>query len=561
MCPWYVTLTKLWIILIKMNNSNSHKHSIKNLLIITGNDAYRAIKSLEWEKIRKKFKINIIKAEIITAAFMTRKDLEDCLIPYDAQDFDLVLVSGLIAWDVGRVNHPLKSKIKKGPRFLVNLIEILLTFELNKLSSSVPADDLYRSSILANYDEEVAAIKTSLSLEDSSNVFPLSSAHNQILFSPQLPTILLGEIVDFPKLSWEQLCWKIEDYSKKGVDIIDLGCIAGKNHSEYISEQLFRLKERYKAAFSIDSIDESEIHAAVGAGAEMVLSITVDNIQNLLDLPKDIPVVVIPYSVRDPTKSLSDLKVIKRLFSLWEILDRAGFKKIFLDPLLQAPISPGLMNSLSLVKKLSRKIKKTKRRSDGEVFTSRAQVLVGIGNVVELVDADSPGINSILALIAAELDVSAVISSEFSQKSRYSLEELARSLRFAFYAKNQGLPPINMGITALKFKTKQPLPAYASFNETMKRVKPANKKAIMDPKGYFKIYIDEPQGLIYVTHFNNNNLEPDASCTFSGSDAESLYKAVINSNKISRLDHAAYLGRELGKAELALKFGMGYSQN
>ena len=82
----------------------------------------------------------------------------------------------------------------------------------------------------------------------------------------------------------------------------------------------------------------------------------------------------------------------------------------------------------------------------------------------------------------------------------------------------------------------------------------------MDSKGYFKIYIDEKKKHIMITHFNNSVNYKDATLTLVGDSAESLYKMLIKNDLVSRLDHAAYLGKELIKAELALKLGMSYIQ-
>lgn len=49
--------------------------------------------------------------------------------------------------------------------------------------------------------------------------------------------------------------------------------------------------------------------------------------------------------------------------------------------------------------------------------------------------------------------------------------------------------------------------------------------------------------------------------TVVGDDAKSISDTVVENKLISRLDHAAYLGRELKKAEIALKLGKNYVQD
>jgi tetrahydromethanopterin S-methyltransferase subunit A len=49
--------------------------------------------------------------------------------------------------------------------------------------------------------------------------------------------------------------------------------------------------------------------------------------------------------------------------------------------------------------------------------------------------------------------------------------------------------------------------------------------------------------------------------TLEGTSAQSLYKAVISNGWVTELSHAAYLGMELAKAELALRHGYPYVQD
>ena len=48
---------------------------------------------------------------------------------------------------------------------------------------------------------------------------------------------------------------------------------------------------------------------------------------------------------------------------------------------------------------------------------------------------------------------------------------------------------------------------------------------------------------------------------FRGNSAEELYRRILNENLVSRLDHAAYLGKELARAEMALREKKPYVQD
>ncbi len=80
-----------------------------------------------------------------------------------------------------------------------------------------------------------------------------------------------------------------------------------------------------------------------------------------------------------------------------------------------------------------------------------------------------------------------------------------------------------------------------------------------DPRGYFLIEVDGQKGVIRVKHkFNDGR---DSGYRFEGKKAEEIYKAVAAANLISMIDHAAYLGKELYRAEEALRQGKDYVQD
>ncbi len=78
-----------------------------------------------------------------------------------------------------------------------------------------------------------------------------------------------------------------------------------------------------------------------------------------------------------------------------------------------------------------------------------------------------------------------------------------------------------------------------------------------DPKGYFLIRINYDTKNIEVAFVKNNH---KIKKVFYGDNAMDLYHSIKRYNLISRMEHAAYLGKELYKAELALKYGLEYVQ-
>jgi len=87
-------------------------------------------------------------------------------------------------------------------------------------------------------------------------------------------------------------------------------------------------------------------------------------------------------------------------------------------------------------------------------------------------------------------------------------------------------------------------------------IKP-EKGLVLDPRGYFVIFLKD--NLINVSHFTNDN-KPSSYC-FKNNSAEKLYKKILKKNLVSRTDHAAYLGKELARAEHCLKSGVDFRQD
>lgn len=79
-----------------------------------------------------------------------------------------------------------------------------------------------------------------------------------------------------------------------------------------------------------------------------------------------------------------------------------------------------------------------------------------------------------------------------------------------------------------------------------------------DPNGFLLIFVDTARQRLLVEHYGNDD---QLRHRFVGPDAESLCCALVEAQIISTLEHAAYLGRELTKAEVALKSGQRYRQD
>lgn len=79
-----------------------------------------------------------------------------------------------------------------------------------------------------------------------------------------------------------------------------------------------------------------------------------------------------------------------------------------------------------------------------------------------------------------------------------------------------------------------------------------------DPQGFFTIRPNPEKGEIIAEHHTNDG---KIKSRITGRSAEDVYHHIIKSSLISRQDHAAYLGRELAKAETSMLNNLDYEQD
>jgi tetrahydromethanopterin S-methyltransferase subunit A len=109
---------------------------------------------------------------------------------------------------------------------------------------------------------------------------------------------------------------------------------------------------------------------------------------------------------------------------------------------------------------------------------------------------------------------------------------------------------------------RQPVQAY----ETGLRVELVERQAALparrlklDPKGYFVVMVmKDRENPLLVEHYSNDGTLRNM---IEGKDSASICATLIEKQLISRLDHAAYMGRELTKAELSIRKDSRYTQD
>lgn len=117
-------------------------------------------------------------------------------------------------------------------------------------------------------------------------------------------------------------------------------------------------------------------------------------------------------------------------------------------------------------------------------------------------------------------------------------------------ARDRRSPPKDLGRDLLVLKEKRPRSEISPPPELEVIAAKESESFTFDPAGSFRIGLLEKE--IIAVHDR---------VVIKGRTAREILQTAIDLGLVSRLDHAAYLGRELEKAEIALKLGRCYMQD
>lgn len=504
-----------------------------SILVLTGQMAYEIVKEYIKPFINS---VNLMKLPISIAAFATPDLIIKHLQGLDLSSYKTIIVPGLMQGSTQRIEDRLNIPTFKGPRYASDLPLILE--DLPQLSKTIPADKLFIDRGIEEYKNIVERKKKQI---PSHKYYEIGSN----IIGIDFPPLILAEIVDAPKYPLPKIISQCDYYLKNGAQILDIGAIVGQNNAKTLGIIIEEIKSRFQVPISIDSLTPEEIEVGVEAGADLVLSLDAGNIEELKNLPKDRVFTIIPTNTKEGLFPKSPEKRVDLLFENITKAVQLGFKQILIDPLLESPISPGLVKSLDTCIQFRKK-------------EPNWPVLFGAGNVSELIDADSIGINAILACIAVELGVSVILTTEYSNKTRKTVEELSIAIKLAYFANEKKRPPSGLPFNLLRAKNKKRYDEMLDERpDTSIIVQESNEAYNSDPNGYFKIWIDPMTQLISILHYQNSV----PRILITGPSAEPLGKKILTLNLTQDPSHILYLGRELERAEIALFLGKDYIQD
>ena len=324
---------------------------------------------------------------------------------------------------------------------------------------------------------------------------------------------ILAEINHARLLSLEELILEADRLRADGADMIDVGCEPGEAWPGVSAAVAALVAAGHRV--SIDSMNVQEVEQAARAGAELVLSVNSENRQAAVDW--NCRVVVVP---DDPTT----------LAGLDETIEFLAERNVplVIDPILE-PIGFGFAASLG------RYLDVRRRYPD-------AELMMGIGNLTELTDADSAPINVLLLGFCQELGIRTVLTTEVINWARSSVRECDLARRLVYYSDRHHTLP----------KRLEPRLVMLRDPTVMRHGRQALERLAGEIKDHNYRLFAEDGKLHAVT----------AGLHASDTDPFALF-AQCQQSAARPIDpaHAFYLGYELAKAVTALTLGKDYRQD
>ncbi len=435
------------------------------------------------------------------ASFLTPRALRD-LITKGA--YDAVVVSGMCTVSFDQVERETRVPVYRGPRHAADLAGVLPLVGKVPLSRTVPAEDYLAAGKAQDAKKRIAAAEN-----DAGPEFMIRG----VKIGGTSRMKVLAEIMDAHRE--EDIAGRVGHYFSCGADIVDLGF--GFDATPADVKRVFSEVEEIDRPLAIDTQDPDLIRAALFR-ADLVLSLQESNI---------------PKVGKEVARAGAAAVVVpgeKTLMANIARARRAGISCIIADPLLR-PVGSGLVASLRQFKDYG------------------CPLFFGAGNVVELLDADSVGANALLAGMAMEAGASIIFTSEHSDKTRGSVKEMRRATEMMVLARDRPYAK-DLGIDLLVLKEKRRRREPPLEYETTTVAKSMPDEITYDPKGNFRIGIEGDQ---IVAVINGKAVK--------GTRWQDVLHTLLSEGHVSLLDHAGYLGRELYKAELAIRYGRSFEQD
>jgi dihydropteroate synthase-like protein len=325
---------------------------------------------------------------------------------------------------------------------------------------------------------------------------------------------IIAEINHAPRLTTDELIMRATALRSDGADVIDIGCDPGSRWST-VGDAVARLID-LGFTISIDTFDSWEAAEACKRGASLVLSVNGSNRHAAVDWGCE--VVAIPDTPDDEK-------------SFFETIDFLATQSVphRLDPILE-PIGMGFTESLLRYARV--------RRTFPE-----AEMMMGIGNLTELTDVDSAGINFMLLAICQELSIRSVLTTQVINWAKSSVRECDLARRMVHYSVQHQTPPKRLDTSLVMLRDA--------------KLRPYSDQSLADMAEQIK----DNNYRIYAQHDKIHLMS--SGVNLSGIDPFEIFDRLQQLPQSDNVDagHAFYLGFEMAKAMTALTLGKQYEQD
>jgi dihydropteroate synthase-like protein len=413
------------------------------IIIVTGKLAYSLVKKIADESDKE---VIVHVADTQIAAFLTPQMIIKELKTFykeKLENIDIILTPGLMRKATDEIAKSLNIPTFKGSTDGADLGMVLDLIECLELSTYKSADKLIEEEKRKKAIQFIEDFENDQERREKLHKKPNNILVGNLAIGEDFPMRVLAEIANAPILTKEELINKAKYFLASGADMIDIGMIAGEDFSYKIPEMIATLKPIMKdKALSIDTLNPDEIKIAIEHGIDLVLSIDLGNNKEILPLLKkhNIPAVALPTNFskgRVPHTPQERVIAMDELTKLCQREDVEIIADLILDPI----NSTSIVDSIISCRKYHR--------------IHQVPMFFGVGNVTELLDTDSVGVNALLAGIAMELGACILFTPEESGKTHGSVYELAIASKMMFLAKNRTSIPKDLGINLLLFKDKK----------------------------------------------------------------------------------------------------------
>lgn len=328
---------------------------------------------------------------------------------------------------------------------------------------------------------------------------------------------ILAEINHAPRLRLADTLALARRYHGDGADVIDLGCDPGGGWTG-VGEVVKALRGD-GLRVSVDSFDPTEVEAALAAGAELVLSVNGTNAEHARRWHEHFPGVEV-VAIPDTPADLDSLDRTAERLHHWGV-------RFHLDPVLE-PIGFGFAASLG-------------RYFDTRRRFPEAEMMMGVGNLTELTDADSAGINVLLAGVCQELGIRSVLTTEVINWGRSAVKELALARRLVYHAAANKVPPKRLEPDLVLLRDPK---LHTHGEEAL-----AELAARITDRNY-RIFAERGE-----LHVMNGDFY------LRGTDPFELFAEMQKRDPKLDPGHSFYIGYEFAKAVTALTLGKNYEQD